>query len=260
MNKNINNEVSLLNVMLNLIQHNKNERPFGPESSSRRRIGFTLAEVLITLGIIGVVASLTIPTLINNKAKQETATKLEKVYSTLSQTTNIAKLDYGEVNTWFSDDVTDGTGAGAKIFADRYLIPYLRVAKNCGLSVTSECSERVYYLTSAQGYSDYIFGATTDKFYFNDGTLIGINNYDSASKRFCVYVDINGQAQPNILGKDVFLFFYYSTGKFIPEGLIDRTSALTNANYGCNKNGGRGTYCTGLIMMDGWRIADDYPW
>ena len=50
--------------------------------------GFTLAEVLITLVIIGVIAAMTIPTLMNNTNKQEYVSKLKKAYSTLSQATN----------------------------------------------------------------------------------------------------------------------------------------------------------------------------
>src|SRR5574344_1078186 len=47
-----------------------------------KRVAFTLAEVLIVLGIIGIVASMTIPTLMNKVAKQEYLTALKKFYST----------------------------------------------------------------------------------------------------------------------------------------------------------------------------------
>ena len=56
-----------------MIHHYKNKK------------GFTLAEVLITLGIIGVVAALTIPTLIQNYKKREVETSLEKIYTTVNQ-------------------------------------------------------------------------------------------------------------------------------------------------------------------------------
>ena len=51
----------------------------------KRKIAFTLAEVLITLGIIGVVASLTLPSVIQNYKKQVTVNQLKKAYSTLGQ-------------------------------------------------------------------------------------------------------------------------------------------------------------------------------
>ena len=62
--------------------------------------GFTLAEVLITLGIIGVVAALTIPTLMKNYEKKITVTRLEKTYSTLAQAMKMAQAEHGDVNTW----------------------------------------------------------------------------------------------------------------------------------------------------------------
>ena len=50
--------------------------------------GFTLAEVLITLVIVGVIAAMTIPTLMNNTNKQEYVSRLKKTYSTMAQATN----------------------------------------------------------------------------------------------------------------------------------------------------------------------------
>ena len=62
--------------------------------------GFTLAEILITLGIIGVVVSLTIPTLIQNYKKQQAAIQLKATYSILAQAFEMAKTDYGDVSNW----------------------------------------------------------------------------------------------------------------------------------------------------------------
>ena len=68
--------------------------------------GFTLAEVLITLVIIGVIAAMTIPTLINKTNNQEYVSRLIKTYSTLSQGLNsiwqkndVAPGDYEFLNT-----------------------------------------------------------------------------------------------------------------------------------------------------------------
>ena len=54
---------------------------------------FTLAEVLITLGIIGVVAALTMPALIANYKKQQTIVQLKKAYTTLAQGFKLAQVD-----------------------------------------------------------------------------------------------------------------------------------------------------------------------
>ena len=61
---------------------------------------FTLAEVLITLGIIGVVAAMTLPTLIAKYQEQVTINHLLKTYSMLSQAVQRMQTDYGTIDTW----------------------------------------------------------------------------------------------------------------------------------------------------------------
>lgn len=55
-----------------------------------KKLAFTLAEVLITLGIIGVVAAMTIPTLVTNADKKATATKLKVFYSKINQAVKLS--------------------------------------------------------------------------------------------------------------------------------------------------------------------------
>ncbi len=62
--------------------------------------GFTLAEVLITLAVIGVVAALTIPVVVRNYQKTQTVVKLKKVYTTLANTTNLIISQDGAVKNW----------------------------------------------------------------------------------------------------------------------------------------------------------------
>ena len=68
-----------------------------------RKIAFTLAEVLITLGIIGVVSAITIPTLMANHRKKVVETKLEKIYSVMNQAINLTNAEYGDVTNWIID-------------------------------------------------------------------------------------------------------------------------------------------------------------
>jgi hypothetical protein len=84
-------------------------------------------------------------------------------------------------------------------------------------------------------------------------------------------IDINGQKKPNKFGKDLFFFKYYifqgtqsnaSNGKFIPYSYNTPRSVLigTTGNADACYKDGNGTLCTALILQDGWKIADDYPW
>ena len=61
---------------------------------------FTLAEVLITLGIIGIVAEMTMPALIANYQERVIVSQLKKVYSTLSQADKMAEAEYADISEW----------------------------------------------------------------------------------------------------------------------------------------------------------------
>lgn len=106
---------------------------------------FTLAEVLITLGIIGVVAALTMPALIANHKKTVVETRLAKFYSTMNQAIKMAEADYGDVNQWDkwetlyeTDDkgnkhVTTNTEYFNKYFEP--YITYLKVEHKNGMTI-----------------------------------------------------------------------------------------------------------------------------
>jgi prepilin-type N-terminal cleavage/methylation domain-containing protein len=235
-----------------------------------RFYGFTLAEVLITLAIIGVVAALTIPTVVRNYQKQQMLAQLKKTYSALANTTNMAIADEGPVTGW----KVDGGSDGAVNFTNRYLIPYLKVAKNCEAETSGECVFYYMYLNgSCTGCS---FGSDYARFFLTDGTLIGIYTYNGEGSNGYYYqyaniiVDVNGTKKPNSWGKDIFRFDYYifegsstsaNNGKFMPWSWNRTRDFLVSEEHSgtCNKNE-RGQFCAALIMKDGWKISDDYPW
>ena len=66
----------------------------------KNKTAFTLAEVLITLGIIGIVAALTLPALNQQYKRQEVETRLQKFYSTMNQALKQSELDNGDFTTW----------------------------------------------------------------------------------------------------------------------------------------------------------------
>lgn len=219
---------------------------------------FTLAEVLITLVIIGVISAISVPILNATYQKDLTVTRLKKAYSTISQTTNRAIFDNGPIKTWevgashSQDDMI--------IFLKKYILPYL-ISINLKKSDTSKEND-FYFLNgdkSNWGSLDAV------QFYLNDGTKIisRIADEDMIS----VFVDINGNKLPNKFGRDIFQFRYVvrsnvrNAGKLIPYGQGNtRESILSGSdNVNCNKTT-RGQFCSALIFMDGWRIADDYPW
>ena len=228
----------------------------------KKQTGFTLAEVLITLGIIGVVAAMTIPTLVQSYQKQKTIVGLKKAYTTISQTFENAQIEMGESTNWDTPAI-EFDPAESAAWWNKYFIPYTN------LSVTKTCSGSNLYQCWASGVkwldgSNFISVTTSNCYCFvlNDGTVLCLQNVCNTYAQ--MYIDINGTKKPNIVGKDVFnILFAYPTRnvKFMGSG-YPRTTLLTTGTGGCNKETEmyKGLYCGALIQQDGWKISDDYPW
>lgn len=181
---------------------------------SLKKAAFTLAEVLITLGIIGVVAAMTMPSLIQNYQEKATVTKLKKCYSLVSQAYVSILNDEGGSDTLQAGDDLEMMEKFGK---------YLKYQKTCGRN--KGCFPNVTYKSvTGNGYNKWE-DDTTDRSraILTDGTLIMFNksamwggnegNYLYAQ----IYVDINGFKGPNQLGKD-FFYFYISPEKIVPAG------------------------------------------
>ncbi len=239
------------------------------KSAKPRRAAFTLAEVLITLGIIGVVAAMTLPTLINNYEKKETVSKLKKVYAVLTNTTQMAMAEYGDTTGW---DLQDGYNVSTgKYFAEKYLIPYLKVAKTCEDNSSADCNYSMHPLDGQSYTLINEYDQKSYKFYLVDGTFIMVlsrTDYTPHPKLVYIVFDINGQKNPNKYGRDIFILQYILqnnlaesqdyVGKILPVW-IDADSRAQLVNSKCNKNTD-GRACLALIFIDGWEIKNDYPW
>lgn len=93
----------------------------------RNKLAFTLAEVLITLGIIGVVAAMTVPTLVSKVSKREIETKLKEDYSILAQVNKMMIAD----GVYLNPQVADGSNTAIKQWFDSYMLPYMNISTVC---------------------------------------------------------------------------------------------------------------------------------
>lgn len=207
---------------------------------------FTLAEVLITLGIIGVVAALTIPILVQNADERATITALKKAYSTLSQAYNIAVQDNGTPDTW---SIVQTNAGGAPMLTT--LIPYLKVDLSCP-SLVLGCFPPVTYNYLSSGSYGMINNSDFTKARLYDGTLISSSYAISSScgssygntvslQNVCgwYFVDINGYKGPNQFGRDTFVFYLTKYG-IVPAGTPQDTSRTFSSE------------CKDKTTADGW--------
>ena len=230
--------------------------------------GFTLAEVLITLGIIGIVAAMTLPALISNHNKKVIATQLKQNYSIISQAFTMAQAEYGDRKNWdFSsvagnNDTTVATkNKYAKILGDKYFVPYLKNVKNYGISSLKDAGFNKGYKLANGNTPTYNMASENDTRYIiemaNGATyfLFWDSNTYNFLTDFVIYIDINGKKKPNVFGKDTF------NARVKPDGKLQfYTAECPEGDRECLKNRCITTYtCGALIMNDGWEIADDYP-
>ncbi len=231
--------------------------------------GFTLAEVLITLGIIGIVAAITIPTLISNTQKKETVTRLKGAYSQIAQAVKLSEYDNGDISGWDFSSID---------WFEEYIINYIKYQKDSFKDLSDE-NAIPYKQISGRRETDLAlvrpgFGGSKVYTLLNGVDIIAGGDASILNGRGFI-IDTNGvNSRPNQFGKDAFYFVLdsehglYPIGKWKTsecsppvDGNPDRTwyRNTTCYRYGCNKNG-RGMYCAGLIIADGWTIAKDYPW
>ena len=195
----------------------------------KNKQGFTLAEVLITLGIIGIVAAMTMPSLINNYRKKQFETAFKRANSQILQALNYTvQQEYGigdfkEFKTFvcgdlaqFDPDKDKQNECLGKV--DNELVYFNQVLnKNLGVIGQETITRNIYKLKSYGGNSfDYAENCSlsADKspskceiYYLKDGSAIFGLSYNSA--QFTIIFDTNGPKRaPNRLGYDVFLYEY----------------------------------------------------
>ncbi len=235
------------------------------------RHAFTLAEVLITIGIIGVVAAMTIPTLIGKYQKKVTVTQLQKAYTDISNAIIAAQVEHGMMSEW--SGLKDSSITANTDFLENYLGNSLKYVKVC-IPVTNECFKKntigpngtldsdinVSYSRAASaitqnGYSIFLW---VDTDYIQDGVR-------TPHAQFRIDLDGPNKGE-NMIGKDVFGMICFfdkvgdtNAGCYFSGGTLSRDELLNDKTNGCNKKGS-GLYCGALIQADGWEIKDDYPW
>ena len=204
----------------------------------KKKLAFTLAEVLITLGVIGVVAAITIPTLVQNHRNHIVETKLKQTYSLVNQALTMSEAINGEKENWVNE-------LNTKEGIEKYITPYLKTIK------IIEKTNRIYL-------------------YLSNGVVLGKNTGYAGDW----FVLTSGNCSDVTSNKGIckFIFYYYpkatdsfhasqKTKQFEPYDYQwdnNINSLKYNKTFSCY-NGDR-NYCTKLIQYNNWKIPDDYPY
>lgn len=212
---------------------------FTTHPDSRPKNAFTLAEVLITLGIIGVVAAMTMPSLIMHHKKVETSARLKKFISSINQALLFAENEKGMREDWEIGEIN--SHESSYNFLNNYIKPYVKshdIEKNS------------------------LYGLTGATLTFLDGSQMFIK----IGSCYDIYYDVNGRKLPNQKGRDIFPFILCKN-----KGCKLSTNQVTG--FWCSADEDRPTdkerlynlcksnlqNCTMILEDNQWEIPDDYP-
>lgn len=199
------------------------------------KIAFTLAEVLITLGIIGVVAMMTIPTLVQKYRENVLMAQFKKSYATVANGFRLSEIDNGDMKDW---------PMGPQMNIEEYWTIYIKPYFNSPQICINENDCGYSYLDRVKWSGKWWSLETNESrllFKLVDGTVIFMPNYttdnnDRPSYVNYFYIDVNGAKKPNKLCYDV-LKFQKGTDKGITP-----------------------IECAAEVIGNNWKIPANYPY
>ncbi len=229
---------------------------------NKRKFGFTLAEVLITLGIIGVVAVLTVPNIVSNYQKKVYVAQLQKVYNQISNAVSLLMVDeeVDNLNDTYLSCIS-GEEENAGFCNERgveFLKKYFKVSKDC-TNPSSECLLPAYKnIDGTDGYMLDRLSETGSCVITSSNYIICVSYFSNNSnpqRPMTVFVDVNGLKKPNVLGRDAFNFDVNYQGEIAEsfdknddvQKFTDPTNCPSNPQlYGLG--------CFTKIINDGWKM------
>lgn len=205
--------------------------------------------MLVTLGIIGVVSAMTVPTLMQNYQKKSYVVQLHKVYNELSQALLQYQTDRNALNL-------KEAGLTSTNAIDDFIKKYFKIVQEC--DSMSDCFADSY--RKMDGTITNSWGSNYKSFVLASGASVRPIYSLEGNKIINVAVDVNGPKGPNIVGRDLFWLYVYT------NSLIDDapTEASSNApltkdqrdelfDSNCVKTSSI-SGCFGKILNDNWEM------
>ena len=204
-----------------------------------KKFGFTLAETLIALAIVGLVAALTIPPLMQRYNEYVTVNKVKKFYSLMNKAYQMSTVDNGRADEW---KVGNGDlNATTVTQLASYIVPYLKISKDCatrlrclgyknGIKYLNNSGYTRYYDDYSSYYKIILQDSSVLWFRASYGTYC--KTKDSAYTDACgaFWYDTNGNKGPNTLGRDIFQLILTPNGFYYNK---DNDCSKTSLGWGC---------------------------
>ena len=232
-------------------------------TKAKLKLGFTLAEVLITLGIIGVISAMTLPTLFSKISKSQFEARTKVAYSLIYQTMQLANADDNTSGT----TILDFNDSNIKEWFSKFIQPHLKVIETCfntfacwhekGEVKDLNGNKALYSDNAGMGLNTLSFTTAKGISFSIDGwgtpsSLNSIFGINTTQESLVVYFDVNGKNKPNKIGKDIYVAVYIPERGLLAAG-ADKTPAEVEQN--CLK--GNGYWCLSYIKRNNWKIPDE---
>lgn len=217
-----------------------------------KKTAFTLAEILITLGIIGVVASLTIPALIQNYRNHVVETRLKKFYTTFNQALLRSVADNGEMENW--DWVNDLDKIDETL--EKFVLPYMTIVESKYLPEYPD-NNKFYFLPDGSSFTtgnNIIYFPSDPVKCSKMTTRPGVCYFLFQFRNKPIEESDSKYKYISRKGLDPYKYCWNGT----EAGLYHGECNSNGKYYGCNTDE-RGYFCTALIQYNGWRIPKNYP-
>jgi type II secretory pathway pseudopilin PulG len=236
----------------------------------KKLVAFTLAEVLIVLGIVGIIAQETIPTLVNNVNQQSYVTSLKKSYTTFNEALVLMAIEYNCIGDLQATGVFDSTGTATEMNQQfgAALLPHFKSLKTCGSAIGCFSQNVAGTFNGSGGRNSNLYNNTVYyKFIAADGAYYSLESYGEChpetatgyTKEVCgtVSIDVNGEKGPNNWGRDVFLY-YITNGKgallYAPGSFDDPWSGSWRDSDLCDTANFDNWNCASRIIDEGWAM------
>ncbi len=225
-----------------------------------------MAEVLITLVIIGIIAAITIPVVMANHRKIETAAKVKKFYSNMTNAIRLAEIEEGK-KYW---EMCEESSIAAIPFMKQYF-SHLNFIKITDPDIGDTLQEELDWWGNYSGDGGGGYQLSTSGsgiFYLNDGSM-----FSTETCGYQLNYDVNGLKGPNKSGRDIFTFSLVNGSMIESYPEFQNYNPIYTSCYTCNSWEGNSCTrqeliskcetdrecCTKLLEMDGWEFKDDYP-
>ena len=223
--------------------------------------GFTMAEVLITLGILGVVIAMTLPALISKYHNYIVETRMKKFYTIMNQAILLAKNKHGDFEGWAywitEEKDEDGNFINksdeTNTAFQMYLGEYLNIITE--KEITDGDGQKRYLYELADG-SAFAFQAHENReiIFFPSRAERCLELTKAESFGVCAFAF---QFYP--IKKDESWKYLYQKGMepYLHAWDGNTESLYTGSTYACD--GTLPNYCTAIIAINGWKVPKDYP-